>query len=310
MNRSTGGSGPRPLRWLLIVPAILLGCSEGRPPVPKVLLIGIDGIRVDVLAEVDTPVLDGLAEEGAFHDGARNVLPTVSGPNWSSMLIGVVPEKHGVFSNDFAGNRYALHEDFLTRIEEVRPELNTFVAADWLPLVTDDSGGPVIGSAPDVKVVHDGYELGWSEADRVGVDAAVQHLRTADPDALFVYIGAPDEISHETGSIGMEYRAAIEAADAQVGELLEALRTRPTYADEDWLVLVSTDHGRREDGGHGGESEIERTIFFLAHGPSVIPGRPAEPPRIVDLAVTALTHMGIPIDPGWELDGRPVALRR
>ncbi|MGB1841464.1 MAG: DUF4983 domain-containing protein [Longimicrobiales bacterium] len=30
---------------------------------------------------------------------------------------------------------------------------------------------------------------------------------------------------------------------------------------------------------------------------------------MVDVAVTALTHLGIPVDPSWQLDGRPVGLR-
>ena len=54
---------------------------------------------------------------------------------------------------------------------------------------------------------------------------------------------------------------------------------------------------------------METTIFFLACGPTVEPGRISEAPNIVDVAVTALTHMGVTIDPGWQLDGRAVALR-
>ncbi len=85
--------------------------------------------------------------------------------------------------------------------------------------------------------------------------------------------------------------------------------TRPTYDREEWLILVSTDHGRRADGGHGGDSPEESTIFYIAGGTAAVVGRPATPPAIVDVAVTALTHLGIAIEPAWELDGRPVGLR-
>ena len=30
---------------------------------------------------------------------------------------------------------------------------------------------------------------------------------------------------------------------------------------------------------------------------------------LVDVPVTALTHLGVRIDPAWQLDGRPVGLR-
>jgi len=278
-------------------------------PTRKVLLIGIDGVRPDVMAEVATPNLDALRATGAWSMHARTTIPTISGPGWSSMLIGVWPDKHNVFNNNFAKNRYAEYPDFLTRVESVRPELETFVAADWLPLVTEDSEGPLISGAVDSVVVLDGYELGWATADSAVTAATIDMLASGDPDAVFLYLGNPDETSHETHSIGAEYRAAIEEADRRVGQVLAAVRARPGYAEEDWLVLVSTDHGRRPDGGHGGRSEAELTTFYIASGPSVTPGEIEGTPQVVDIAVTALAHLGITIDPSWDLDGHVVGIR-
>jgi hypothetical protein len=160
----------------------------------------------------------------------------------------------------------------------------------------------------DRKVILDGYEFGWLEADSMSVEAALEEIRTGDPDALFVYNGAPDEISHNIGGNGEEYRNAIAIADRQLGQMLAAIRARPSYPGEDWLVLVCTDHGRTDTGGHGGDSPEESTVFYLAGGPSVLVGRPEEAPATVDLAVTALTHLGIEIRPAWEMDGRVVGL--
>ncbi len=299
-----------PAAALLLALACAGGPDDALPRTPKVLVIGIDGVRPDVLSEVPTPNLDQLIAEGTFSDRAQTGRPTVSGPGWSSLLIGVWPDKHGVIDNEFVGKRYDRYPDFLTRIEQVRSELNTFAAADWLPLIADTAGGPVIGSAPDVRFIVDGYTLGWAAADSAVVDVATRHLREDDPDAAFVYLGNPDEVSHATRSIGTEYRAAIALADAHVGELLAAVRARPSYDRENWLILVSTDHGRRADGGHGEDSVEESTIFYIASGPSALRGSPAEPPRIVDIAVTALAHLGVEIRPEWELDGRVVGLRR
>lgn len=312
---------------LLLLALALHGCGGGEAPppetdetafwatpspdaVPKVLLIGIDGVRVDVLREVPTPNMDALAAAGSFSDQASNVRPTISGPCWSSMLIGASPDKHGVLNNDFSTNRYEAYPDFLTRIESVRPELGTFAAVDWLPLGTETDGGPLISDAVDRKAVVDGYELGWLEADSVSVLATVEELRLGHSDALFVYLGAPDEISHNIGGIGEEYRAAISTADRHVGRLIEAVKSRPGIAGEDWLILVSTDHGRTEEGGHGGDSPEETTVFFLASGPGALQGAPLDSPGIMDLPVTALTHLGIDIDPAWDLDGQAIGLKR
>ena len=277
---------------------------------PKVLLIGIDVVRPDVLADVPTPNIDALAASGWYTAEARTTTPSVSGPSWSSMLTGVWPDKHGVTNNDFTGRDYGRWPGFQTRVEAEGPELATFAALDWLPLAELDGGDPVLPASIDTRVVLDGYDLGWAEADAELTARAVRHLGTADPDAMFVYLGNPDETSHQHGSIGTEYRDAIALADRHVGMLIEAVQARSDYVDEDWLVLISTDHGRRADGGHGGDSPEEMTIFVLASGPATADWPPPGPAFIVDVAATALDHLGIAIDPGWELDGRPLGRPR
>ena len=305
---------PLPLAASLFVTA----CGDGRPSgaedslgTSRVLLIGIDGVRPDVLAEVPTPNIDALATAGWYTAEALTTTPSVSGPSWSSMLTGVWPGKHGVTNNNFTGRNYAQYPSFLTRVEQTRPELATFTALDWLPLAQlPDDPGPVLPPTIDTRVTFDGYEHGWAEADGMVTEAAVAHLREADPDALFVYLGNPDETSHRHGSIGTEYRDAIALSDRHVGMLIEAVRARPTHADEDWLILISTDHGRRPDGGHGGDSPEEMTIFILASGPATTDWPEPGPAGIVDVAATALAHLGIEIDPAWGLDGRPLGTER
>jgi len=282
----------------------LAACGGSAPAIPKVLILGIDGVRPDRLAAVSTPVLDSLATYGAFSDAATTRPPTVSGPGWSSMLIGVWADKHGVTNNDFTTNVYASYPDFLTRISALRPGLGTLAVLDWPPLGTTASGGPLVSDLVDQKILLDGDSLGYDVADSLSADLAAAALATGAVDAAFVYLGNVDEVGHAYGTLSPEYAAAIEVADRQVGQVLAGLRRRPTYADEDWLILVSTDHGRRDDGGHGGDSPAERTIFVIMTGPSVRGHTFERPPEIVDVAVTALAHLGIAIEPGWKLDGR------
>lgn len=306
----------RALTWAAAL-AFATAAELASQPTPKVLLIGIDGVRPDVLAEVPTPNIDALATSGWYTAEARTTTPSVSGPSWSSMLTGVWPEKHGVTNNEFTGRDYDTWPGFLTRAERERPEMVTFAAVDWLPLAELPEGDPVLSAAIDQRVTVDGYDLGWAQADGEVASRAALHLDEADPDAMFVYLGNPDETSHRHGSIGTEYRDAIALADRHVGMLIDAVRVRRHANDENWLVLIGTDHGRREDGGHGGDSPEEMTIFILASGvgggegggaggsPTAnwpVPG----PADIVDIAATALAHLGFEIDPAWGLDGRPL----
>ena len=284
----------------------LLG-GNGPRGAPKVLVIGIDGVRPDVLAEVATPNIDALAAAGWYTAQARTTNPSVSGPSWSSMLTGVWPEKHGVTNNSFIGRDYTTYPSFLTRVEAARPELATFAALDWIPLAELlDDPGPVLPAVIDVREVVNGYDLGWAEADGEIAARAARHLSEGDPDAMFVYFGNPDETSHRHASIGAEYRDAIALSDSHVGMVVDAMRARPSFADEDWLVLISTDHGRRADGGHGGDSPEEMIIFILASGRTTEGWPQPGPAFIVDVAATGLAHLGIGIDPAWGLDGVPL----
>ncbi|MFE6227862.1 hypothetical protein [Streptomyces sp. NPDC057854] len=53
---------------------------------------------------------------------------------------------------------------------------------------------------------------------------------------------------------GQQYRDAIRTADGQVGRIVAAVRARATYAGENWLIMVATDHGHVDEGGHGGNN--------------------------------------------------------
>ncbi|WP_234325713.1 hypothetical protein [Streptomyces sp. NRRL S-146] len=72
-------------------------------------------------------------------------------------------------------------------------------------------------------------------------------------------------------------------------------------------MLITTDHGHLDSGGHGGDSRAEREVFLVL----AEPGGPARPggtrldtPRLVDIAPTVLDRLGIPVDPAWGLQGR------
>jgi predicted AlkP superfamily pyrophosphatase or phosphodiesterase len=302
---------PKATSLVRVLTAVWIVLSSGcAPEVPskKVLLIGIDGVRTDILASANTPNIDKLAEDGFFTDNAWTRPPTVSGPGWSNMLTGVWPDKHLVEGNDFSGNNYRSYSDFLTLIEQAEPSLETVAVVNWLPLGGEDSGGPVISDAIDTMIAFDGYETGYTLADERGVALAVEQLTESDPDLLFVYLGNTDMVGHEFGSLSEEYRLEVENADRLVGVLVDAVRGRPSFSGEDWLILISTDHGRRDDGGHGGDSEEERRIFFLASGPSVTGLEPEDKVQIVDVAPTALAHLGIAVEDRWKLDGRVVGL--
>ncbi|NUW42751.1 alkaline phosphatase family protein [Nonomuraea rhodomycinica] len=229
---------------------------------------------------------------------------TDSGPGWASIATGVWPDKHGVVDNGFAAPQFTKYPDFLTRAQEARPDLVTAAFFSWAALAEHGAFGPAIGT----RFVLDGYALTWSVADRQVADAARDHLASAGPDLSFVYLGDTDEVAHALGPLCPEYADALLLQDAYLGGLLDAIRARPSFGHERWTVLVTTDHGHVDAGGHGGVSGEERTVFVIgARLGEDLGGVRLQGPRPVDVAPTALDRLGIAVDPAWDLDGAPLA---
>jgi hypothetical protein len=80
-----------------------------------------------------------------------------------------------------------------------------------------------------------------------------------------------------------------------VGRLLDAVRSRPSYAREGWTIVVVTDHGHLDQGGHGGREPEVATAWAAAAGPGIDPrGPPAitRQDQIAPLVLAALGHPG------------------
>ncbi|SCD66061.1 haloacid dehalogenase superfamily, subfamily IA, variant 3 with third motif having DD or ED [Streptomyces sp. TverLS-915] len=273
-----------------------------------VLVVGIDGVRLDTLTRASTPHLDTVARAGFLTPvTVADDTPTMSGPCWATVVTGVRIAKHAVWSNDFSGHRLDVFPDFTTRLAR-QDGLRTYVAAAWEPLVTIADGGPMFRHpsrlshhAPAADTPAD-----WEDADEAIVRDAVQVLTHEDPAASFVYLGAPDETAHHLGC-GDAYQRSVEAADRRLGLLLAALRARPAYDQEAWTVLVVTDHGHRDEGGHGGYGAQERTAWLAAAGPDLTAGaRPTRPVRHEDVAAQVYAALGRTPDSHWTLDGAVV----
>ncbi|MGH8792359.1 MAG: alkaline phosphatase family protein [Stackebrandtia sp.] len=268
----------------------------------KVLLIDIDGVRWDRLQQANTPNMDALAAEGQIGPSyihGVDVARTDSGPGHSNLLTGTWPDKHGVVDNRFEDNNIEEYPDLLTRLESARSELSTFSILDWEPL-----NEHLVGS-PDVKV-QQSTDGGTKASDRRTTDWAVEALGEQNPDLGYVYLHDVDHQGHENGADSSQYVDAVETVDGLVGELVDSVRGRDGYDEEDWLFVVTTDHGF--DGtSHGTNQHRTREIWTLAAGGGVpAAGESDREWKHVDVKPTVLDHLGVDVESSWDLDGVPI----
>jgi predicted AlkP superfamily pyrophosphatase or phosphodiesterase len=292
----------------------------------RVLFIGIDGCRTDALEAAMSrgfaPHLKSLSETGLLtrqiYAGGRKDTPThqstVSGPGWSSLLTGVWKDKHRVENNRFLGGRFQTYPHFMRVLKDQKPSAWTASFVNWPEIhrfIADGSRDndreyidEKFTALPEATEGHRDYP--WMDIQVR--DRALNSLRTQNADAMFVYFGQVDEYGH--GAVDSRaafspdsnlYLHSIGVVDGHVGELLRTLRARPSFADEDWLILITTDHGGRGN-SHGGDSDVERNIWLIAHGTHLPEASlTAETFGQTKVPYFIFEHLGLSPSPEWDI---------
>ncbi len=276
----------------------------------KAIIIGLDGCRADALRAADAPNLHKLIDEGVWAEDTHILAPretgadTCSAPGWSNLLTGVWADKHGVCDNSFKGADYEKYPPFFVRLKQVRPEIYTASIASWEGIhdhIIPESAADVSSHPGDKK-----------RDDAAVTEEAVELLGKRKLDVLFVHLDGIDRAGHKQGfhPTVPDYTQAIHTIDGYVGELLQAVRARPKFDREDWLVIVCTDHGGRgTKHSHGHDAREITNVFLIVSGPSAQRGTLRDPTYQVDVAPTVFAHLGIPVEPQWKWDGKAVGLK-
>lgn len=261
----------------------------------RVVMIVIDGLGID---ESHLPFLDELRARGAA-TVAEVPYPTISRPNYVTLLSGVPPPDSGVRANRVpfpvavdsvmdrvraAGLRVATASDY-----GVMPNLfargTKTLAIRWLE--SPAAHGTRIIAPPGVTWPVDEAIRASSLEDLAPVIAA---LGSDDAATGFAFVPVlvldVDRAGHAHG-IGPEYRAAARAVDDMLRAAVSKLDlTRST-------VIVVADHGHVAAGGHGGpEREVAHVPLILA-GKGIVPGAQAHGARSIDVAPTIATLLGV-----------------
>lgn len=227
----------------------------------KVLVIGIDGCRSDALMAADASFIKGLFSTSTYALDGQTTTPTMSAVGWSNMNTGVWPTKHNIMnsSNDFSPNNFAQWPDFFTYLENSNPSLVTAAFCNWGPLNT--------------YVFHADNEVTTATySDAITTSNAISYIANNNPDAILVDLDEVDHTGHANSfdPANANYLAAIKTADQQTNSIITAIKNRPNYANEDWLFIITTDHGGTGS-SHGGGSVGERTVWAVVNGPGATP---------------------------------------
>ena len=314
---------------LIVIGAIffLSSCGENESAAKqrKTVFIIVDGVPADLIEKVATPAIDEIAAKGgytrAYMGGEVNGITqttTVSAVGYNSLLTSSWVNKHNVGDNDITHPNYNYWTIFRIAKNQHR-NYTTAVFSTW-----EDNRTKLIGEGKaetgyvKVDFALDGLELDKEnypdeendlhifKIDEKISEAAADCIREEAPDMMWVYLWYTDDAGHRYGDSDF-FDTYINLADNQVSRIWEAVKYREELYDEEWMIVVTTDHGRTADGhGHGGQSERERSIWISTNVKTndyFVQGLPA----ITDIVVSISRFMdfSIPLDLQFEQEGAP-----
>lgn len=291
--------------WIFAVAAISIATTSLEAGERKVLTIAMDGLRPDALVAANTPRIDSLLNgtffgtsgpSGIFSMNAQAEHLTFSGPGWGAYMTGLHVDRHGADTNEFE-NVVPGTSDWFTPLEAFAPSLNTHRVLTW-----SEAHNGIPSGADTVE----NFEYS-SNGDQLMTNRVVQLMQNPATDVVMTFYSDTDVAGHSCGfsPTAACYITQIEDVDTQVGQIMTAMSARPNFANEDWLVILTSDHGGLGTGHSGGLPE-QRTIPFIVAGRLATTVLPQANPRQVDVAATVLTYLGAPIPSNY--DGHAVGL--
>lgn len=208
----------------------------GRHPV---LLISIDGLMPDAILRADThglkiPVLRSLLKTGSYARSVVNVNPTVTNPNHTTLVTGVLPGEHGIYNNRPFDPSVKLPKSYSHYSQIKAPTL--WSAAKAAGLKTASMFWPVTAKAGDIDF---NLSEGSDEDDRRIANDAVALIERERPELLTIHFVSLDHRQHESGPLSADAIAALERIDTAIGDVVAAQRR----IHPDSVVAIVSDHG-------------------------------------------------------------------
>ncbi len=259
-------AGEDPLRTGASDPAAT--ASPGR-----VVLVIVDGLRVDTSRTM--PTIQNLRAHG-FDAVLRTSQPSLSFPNWTTILSGAPQRISGVTTNWFTGR----------------------VPVETLVDVALAASRTVAVSAPTdfeqlfgVKRTGHVFLRDWVEDSYMSagiVDHAIALAKESSASLVIVHLPDVDEAGHAHGGGSQVYRDTAQKVDADLGRLVAALQ------GPDTTFVVTADHGHIDTGGHGGPEDIVTQVPAVFAGPQVRPGTGSGAQDQVGPTVALLAYLPAP----------------
>jgi len=220
-----------------------------------VVVIGVDGLSGWSVKKYHTPVLDSLMSVGSYTLKAKAVYPTLSAPNWASMIMGVDPKAHGILSNHWkpADREGKDTPSIFQLMNKQDSSLSLAVFHHWKEFIDLTEKDQID------KVVH-------IKNESLCMLLATNYLLTDHPDFTFIHLDHVDSSGHHFGHKSKEYKRAVLKTDSLVGVFVKSINNSPLKNNV--IIVFTSDHGFWGK-HHGGFFTKEKNIPWIIAGPDI-----------------------------------------
>ena len=217
----------------------------------RMVFIIVDGLREDVSRTM--PALNNLRAHG-FDAVVRTSQPSLSFPNWTTLLSGAPQRISGVTTNWF------------TERVPVETLIDVALAASRTVAVSAPKDFEMLYGVNRTENV---FLRDWTEGAYMSgeiVDHAISLAKDSGASLVIVHLPDVDEAGHASGGASQAYRDMALKVDTEIGRLVSALEGPGT------TFVVAADHGHIDTGGHGGPEDIVTLVPAVFAGSRVRPG--------------------------------------
>lgn len=194
----------------------------------KVVVLNIDGCRLDRFYEARLPFLTSLQKESTyFPDGLQTVYRALTNPAFASMLTGTVPEVHGIKSNNLGQ----------TIKVEALPDLvkTKLYGSMHIKHFSKNHWDTKIVSLPTHGIYKsDDIMFDWLKEDLVKEDGDGARLFVAD-------ISETDFLGHAYGSESAQYLESLKRADKRIEAFFHWVNKANLF--NNIIIIICSDHG-------------------------------------------------------------------
>ncbi|MGE5529218.1 MAG: alkaline phosphatase family protein [Patescibacteria group bacterium] len=255
------------------------------PLARSVYLVVIDGLRYDTSQSAAMPFLQRLKKRAAWGRALAG-LPSYSRPGYARILTGAPSELTGLVMNEQSEPCPVPTVFSLAREDGL---VTAASAHYWVRQLAD---GPISGARSGRiagRNIGHGYYYLEDDPDTRVFAAATEFIRIGSPNLLLVLPMSMDEAGHAHGGGSAVYRRSASAVDAILEDFFRSL------PGDDYLAIITADHGHRKTGGHGGRERSALEVPFLAFGRGVKPGRLDGVIDQLDIAPSIAAALGLPM---------------